>query len=367
MSHSSQFADPPGSAEKRAEPAPASAPSARKGPHLPLEFPVIVRYEQENGEAIRLHTRTVSVAVNGALLLLPAPLPQNHAIRLVNVKTTQEIECIVRSVREKNGQYHAGVEFAAWCPDFWEITFPREQGDPAPEPPPDQRPSRPFFGRERIAPGPLPAQADLPLQAASHKLLRRLVLFGWRKYLLLPLPVLLLAAVWLALRPASGNAPPAPPPAPLPGELLQIVPGIAGFRLAAATDFAIQASAFLHQLGQPVSGKIPGQFTPAGQSTAYLLVNSEPSWRVLIVENGQLRCDARYKSIAIAGRIPHDLLPRIHWLDRSPAQPSGDGLLLVRSASQKDSALVLFLQGTDVLSAVPADYEEIPLLQDRSP
>lgn len=126
---------------------PASDPAAtqtaenytpqRRGPRLPLEFPVLISYLAENGEQSRKNGKTLSVSVNGALLALTEAVAIGQPLVLTNAKTGKEIECIVRSIQQKNEVSHVGIEFATWSPEFWEISFPREPGDPEPSEAPD--------------------------------------------------------------------------------------------------------------------------------------------------------------------------------------------------------------------------------------
>ena len=116
----------------------ADAPALRRrGPRLPLQFPVLVSFQAENGEQLRRNGETVSVSVNrrALLLVLRESVAVGQSILLTNAKTDEEIQCTVKSVKQKNDTHHVGIEFATWCPEFWEITFPREPGDP--EPPPE--------------------------------------------------------------------------------------------------------------------------------------------------------------------------------------------------------------------------------------
>lgn len=127
-----------------AQPADTPTPTPRRrGPRLPLEFPVLVSYQAENGEQTRKNGKTISVCVNGALLALTETVAIGQLFVLTNAKTDEEIQCTIRSVQQKNEVSHVGVEFATWSPEFWEISFPREAGDPeTPAEPPDSAKAR---------------------------------------------------------------------------------------------------------------------------------------------------------------------------------------------------------------------------------
>jgi hypothetical protein len=116
---------------------------------------VVVCYEAPSGEPIRAKCKTVSVGVNGALLALGGALNVEQVVQLTNAKTGEEVQCVVKSVRqlEKENVYHVAMEFLVWAPKFWEITFPRQEGDPPPGPQQrNTRTEKPFFGRV----GPMP-------------------------------------------------------------------------------------------------------------------------------------------------------------------------------------------------------------------
>jgi hypothetical protein len=110
-----------------------------------------------------------------------------------------------------------------------------------------------------------------------------------------------------------------------------------------------------------VSGDIQGAFSAFGQSQAYVLVGKGANWRILILADGQLRCDAQYRNVAIVARVPKEAIQRIVWADPPPADTDGDGLLVVRTANDLGSAVVLFLRGDEVVSGTPTGYLQIPL------
>jgi hypothetical protein len=356
--------------------APAEEPKKRKAPRLPLEFAVAVRYESANGEMVRTTCKTASVCVNGALVAMNGAVDLGQSLQLTNVKTSQEVDCVVRSVRhkEKENITLVGVEFAEWTPEFWEILFPRQEGDPEPSPQSGRgRAAKPFFGRARTLPGNAANEAGAE-QAAGDGAVGQaegpsnLAAPMWRnkKALAGAAAALVLAIVWAALRPAGQAGPGSEAESAasfvLPAEVAKVVPNPAGFRLARSGDFAPEASGFLRSMGQDATGEINGKFGGEGQSLAYVMLRSDKSWRIAVAVDGQIRCDAQYQQVAIAGRIPLSVVRRIKWSSPPSTEPEADGLLVVRSAGQANSAVVLFVQGTEVISGTPADYTEIPAL-----
>jgi len=179
----------------------AGKANARRAPRLPLEFAVLVRYQDANGEMIRSYCKTVSVSVDGALLALDGTLHVGQSLQLTNVKTSNEVQCTVRSVGEKDRANHIGIEFGIRSPEFWEISFPRQEGDPpAPEVRPKARAVRatptPASGKNKTTPGTT-ADGSGQLPAADQP-----VAGTWRhKKALIALAALLaLAGVWMLLQ-----------------------------------------------------------------------------------------------------------------------------------------------------------------------
>ena len=347
---------------------PAGAPTAqRRRPRLPLEFPVLISYRAENGEQTRKNGKTISVCVNGALLALTETIAIGQSLMLTNAKTDEEIECIVRSVRQKDEVSHVGIEFATWSPEFWEVTFPREPGDP--EPPaeaPDsakarRRASKKTARKARAAEPATPPReetAQAPDAVAQQPKQR-----SYKKPAIALAAVVALAmVVWVAIprssQPGSGVRTSATRPV-LPPEVLHAITSPAGFSLATAQDFAPQAASWLQSMHQHVSAQIAGDFASSGQSQAYVLTRNATSWRVVILADGRLRCDAQYQKVAIAARVPRELAQRITWAEAPSSEPDGDGLLVVGSADKPGSGVVLFLHGTEVVSGTPADYQQI--------
>jgi hypothetical protein len=150
----------------------------------------------------------------------------------------------------------------------------------------------------------------------------------------------------------------------IPPNQTRLIPEAASYRLATANDFDSDAVAVLTNSGQPVGGTIQGAFASSGQSQAYVLMGKNQIWRVVILADGKLRCDAQYRSVAIALRVPREKLGSVIWSTPPPPDSQGDGLLIVRSSKDASSGIVLFLSGDQVSAAVPSDYR--PLLLKTS-
>jgi len=120
----------------------------------------------------------------------------------------------------------------------------------------------------------------------------------------------------------------------------------------------------LRSFGIAATGRVPGDFSGSGtgQDAAYLLINGEGKRRVVIVGGHQNRYDARFHAIALIARVPKDSVSSIHWKgDKAPAGMLGDGLLIVRDASNVDSGVVVFLTADAITSYSPKSWQDVQL------
>jgi hypothetical protein len=69
------------------------------------------------------HTHTISE--NGAMLILPEPLPENTKISIENVKAQKTVEArVVRPPQMSSEGALVPVEFLSPSPSFWAVFFP---------------------------------------------------------------------------------------------------------------------------------------------------------------------------------------------------------------------------------------------------
>jgi hypothetical protein len=178
-----------------------------------------------------------------------------------------------------------------------------------------------------------------------------------------------LAAVLAATQYSSDSfsslraAGPRVPPGVLPGDV-QHLGVLTGWRVADESDFDPNAAAWLRANRKPVSGRVTGDFAGRGaaQDNAYLLRAIDGRWRVVLLVGGENLYDTQYPVIAIAARVPREAVNSIEWVGGKPPQPiSGDGLLIVRKPDDAASGVVLFANGTRIVSGVPVDYQNIHL------
>jgi hypothetical protein len=100
-------------------------PERRSTVRVSLEIPLTVRCQMPEGEAIDLKASTHTVGAHGALLVMDAPLLPGQTVRIFNEMTSESVECIVTSVREKREKRFIGIGFAVPKTDFWHMVFPK--------------------------------------------------------------------------------------------------------------------------------------------------------------------------------------------------------------------------------------------------
>jgi hypothetical protein len=101
---------------------PMTAEERRRAQRVLLRITVHVQVEGKSN-TITGHTHTVSE--NGAMLILPDPLPENTKISIENVKAQKKVEArVVRPPQMSSEGALVPVEFLAAAPGFWSIFFP---------------------------------------------------------------------------------------------------------------------------------------------------------------------------------------------------------------------------------------------------
>jgi hypothetical protein len=82
---------------------------------------------------------------------------------------------------------------------------------------------------------------------------------------------------------------------------------------------------------------------------------------VVIIADNDVRYDTEFPYIGLVARIPKAEVAGIRWEGRPPENVVGDGLLLVRKPDDAKSGVVVFLNGNNVISGAPANYQNISL------
>jgi PilZ domain-containing protein len=347
----------------------------RRSQRVRFEMPVKIYASRQDAEPTFESGKTLTVSAHGALLALSTPVALGDKLRLINPRTDAEIDCYVRrlAMRSPTGVNQVGVEFPAVSPTFWDVELPPPDWDPAWVPPPERKRSRlPPWSTPRSAisiPEPPEDTVDKRSRTFVLQILKRwrsLSIPGFALAGLLTLGLLSMGLLSIAISrrrqaPAVHWIPAAQKVAP---EDASVIPDSDSYRLATAEDFAPESSSWL-AAGQQAGGDIPGSYSATGWSHAYVLIGKDAVWRVLIVANGQLLCDAQYRNLAIVARVPRNLIAGIDWSNPPPAESEGDGLLIVRNANDPASSVVLFLRGDQVVTGAPFNYYQV--LKGRTP
>jgi hypothetical protein len=134
-------------------------------------------------------------------------------------------------------------------------------------------------------------------------------------------------------------------------------------RLATDSDFSGDAVGWMRSQNRTPSGKVDAKFSgpDAIDEAAYILLDKSGAYRVVILAKGKVAYDEGYPKVGIAAKVARAQVENIDWVGRPPETPDGDGLLLLRNPDDKASGLVIFLQGSRVVTAVPSNYQAIHL------
>jgi len=176
-----------------------------------------------------------------------------------------------------------------------------------------------------------------------------------------------IAAVSIAARPIHPAMPLRPEqklPAGISAEDARSIPNLIQWRLASPDDFDADAVGWLRSNGIEPAARLRGNFCSAGngRDAIYVLVDADNFRRVVMLCGGENIYDAKYPYVGIAARVPKEVFGSIKWKSRTrPEEPDGDGLLLLRAVGTKDAAIILFIRGRRLLTAVPLNYQNLKL------
>lgn len=110
---------------------PEAKRDTRRSKRVYISMPVLVKL-QRGSQPYEEQTTTEAVNAQGCLLRLNVTLERGQTVTIVNVKSTQEIECRVAYVGQSDGgRTQAGVEFIRAAEYFWHIAFPPDDWNPA--------------------------------------------------------------------------------------------------------------------------------------------------------------------------------------------------------------------------------------------
>lgn len=110
---------------------PEAKRDTRRSKRVYISMPVLVKFER-GGEPYEEQTVTESVNAQGCLLRLSGAIERGQKLNLINVKSTEEMECRVVFVGQSDsGKTQAGVEFTEAAEYFWHIAFPPDDWNAA--------------------------------------------------------------------------------------------------------------------------------------------------------------------------------------------------------------------------------------------
>jgi hypothetical protein len=97
-----------------------------------LAISVFVYGSHPSGAPFKEVSQTVVVNVNGCLLEMSTPVRKEQSLLITNMKTNEEMPCIVVSLGTGNlGKSAVGLRFSQPSPRFWGLSFPPEDWNPA--------------------------------------------------------------------------------------------------------------------------------------------------------------------------------------------------------------------------------------------
>ncbi len=312
----------------------------RRSERVRIEIPVDVYAYAEDKEPIFAQGKTLDVSAHGALLALPLPVQIGQTLRLVHRRTKREIEChVLRFVRPyPEGGGDVGVEFVGRSQHFWAIDSPPVDWDPGwvpnalpQRPPPVVLPAQ-TRPKDVIGPAFKASPGTAGAWQSSFGVGRTTVNHTRKHWRVLKMPAVALAALvaflilWTSTRrsgdansAATGNA----LPAGVAPEDASRIPRIERTRLAITADFDPDAISWLRGSDQQANGKIPGFYSGAKKSNAYILVGKANERRVVIFAGEELRykcrisdhryCCLRSHGVGSSSQLGRRYNTRIRW------------------------------------------------------
>jgi len=156
--------------------------------------------------------------------------------------------------------------------------------------------------------------------------------------------------------------------ASIPASLAAQVPQLQGWHVAETKDFDSDAVAWMQQQGQRTSGQISASLNSEQSSDSAYIFKRQPgppgtnSARFVLFINNQKRYDAEMPEIDAAGRVSRGSINSAEWRGRGPSSaPNGDGIIVIQRYNDPTSAIVFFMSGPKLLTAVPKDFHSISL------
>ncbi|HEV3040905.1 MAG TPA: hypothetical protein VHA33_24270 [Candidatus Angelobacter sp.] len=81
--------------------------------------------------------------------------------------------------------------------------------------------------------------------------------------------------------------------------------------------------------------------------------------RIVVLSEGRLVYDRRYRQILAAARVPAADLNAIEWRDPLLSKPDGDGLLIVTKPGDSTANLILAFKDGSLMLGAPMNYQKL--------
>ena len=154
----------------------------------------------------------------------------------------------------------------------------------------------------------------------------------------------------------------------LPAAYAAQLPQLQGWHIAEPSEFDPDASTWLQQQGEKVSGHLTGNWSSDQSHDEAFVFKRTPgppgtnAFRFVLFINNQETYDAEMPRIDAVGRISKDALGSVEWRGHGPTgSPNGDGILIIQRFREPSSAIILFMSGDRLLTAVPKDFRTVSL------
>ncbi len=152
-------------------------------------------------------------------------------------------------------------------------------------------------------------------------------------------------------------------PQGIPPDEADRIPHLQGWRLTGSPDFDPKLVKWLRASNGDPSGRLEGDFSGGGSGTdhAYMLVNGQGAFRLVVLVGTEVKFDATFPSCALVAKVPKTAIRDISIDTGSPASGNSDGILVVKDKDDLHSGLVLSFNGGSPITAVPKNYKSTTL------
>jgi hypothetical protein len=154
----------------------------------------------------------------------------------------------------------------------------------------------------------------------------------------------------------------------IPATLADQLPQLQGWKVADVVDLDPDAGAWLQQQGEKLAGHLTANLdSDQSADDAYIFKRppgppgTNPNRFSLFIA-GKERYDAEMPEIAAMARISKDALGNVQWRGRRPPDtPAAGGIIVVQRFRDPGSAIVFYMSGTRLITAVPKDFRALSL------